>query len=111
LERYRGSQLTAAVQDGIDIRAQDQDDLWRNAPDVIVDPEMFENALEERQALAFIVMELRVLQFGGRLRELRLDTCEQRLRRSDIYLRRYFYVLAKRFGHQPSLVVVPEDFF
>lgn len=39
------------------------------------------------------------------------STCEQRLRRSDIYLRRYFYVLAKRFGHQPSLVVVPEDFF
>lgn len=111
LERYRGSELVSAIMNGIDVRAQDQHELWFHAPELITDVEMFENALDSRQAVAFILMELRVLQFSGRLRDLKLDTWELQLRRSDIYLRKYFYSLAKRFAYHESNLVVPDDFF
>ncbi len=111
LERYRGHELVSAIKNGVDYRARDQHQLWLSAPDVITDGEMFESALDGRQAVAFVLMELRVLQFSGRLRDLGLDTWEHQLRRSDIYLRKHFYSLAKRFGYHESNLVVPEDFF
>lgn len=111
LERYRSSELVSAIKDGIDVRSKDQHELWVHAPELITDGEMFEIALDGRQAIAFILMELRILQFSGRLRDLELDTWEHHLRRSDIYLRMYFYFLAKRFAYDESNLVVPDDFF
>jgi len=111
LERHRGTALVAAIRAGVDLRALDQSELWRNATDVVGDAEMFGSALDERQALAFILMELRILQFTGRLRDLELDTWEQQLRKSDLYLRKHFYTLARRHGYHEANLVVPEDFF
>ena len=111
LERYRGVELLNAIRNGIDVRLKDLRKLWFEAPELISDGEMFEDALDSRQAVAFILMELRILQYGGRFRDLDLDSYEHHARRSDIYLRKHFYTLAKRFEHHESNLVAPDDFF
>jgi len=111
LERHRGQLCVETLEQGLDASIGSQMALWPEAMEVVSDHDMFETALDEREAVGFSMMELRILHFSGRLRDLHLDTWEHRVRKSDIYLRKYYYALAQRFAYRESHLVSPEDFF
>lgn len=111
LERYRGQELTELIESGLNMRVNAQAELWPHADAVISDVDEFESSLDERQSVGFILMELRILQLNGRMRDLKFATYEYRLRKSDVYLRKFFYPLAVQFDYKEAQLVSPDDFF
>lgn len=111
LERYRGKELTQLIEAGLISRVDSQYELWTQADGLISDLEEFESSLEERQSIGFMFMELRILHLNGRMRDLNFSTLEYRLRKSDLYLRKFFYPLAVQFGYREAHLVSPDDFF
>jgi hypothetical protein len=111
LERYRGQELVQLVDSGLKSRVDAQIDLWIEADRLVYDLEDFESSLEERRSVGFMLMELRILHLNGRMRELNIATFEYRLRKSDLYLRKFFYSLALEFNYKESHLVSPDDFF
>lgn len=111
LERYRGQELIQLIETGLNMRVNAQAELWSHADAVISDVDDFESSLEERQSVGFILMELRILQLNGRMRDLKFAEYEYRLRKSDVYLRKFFYSLAVQFDYKEAQLVTPDDFF
>jgi hypothetical protein len=111
LERYRSDSLIEWAKASLEWHIQRQEDLWRQALDLISSAEEFDNSLTHREFIGYGLLELKVLQLHSRMLPLDLSIYEQRLGRSDIHLMSTFYPLAVRFDYRSSYTVSPEPFF
>lgn len=111
LERYRSRELTEFVAAGVEDKLEVLHSLWREAQAVIRDVDEFEAALDERQLIGYAMLELKILHLHQRLLNLDVKAYENRLIKSDIYLRSIIYVLAIRFQYREEQPVAPEGFF
>ena len=111
LEKYRSQNLIHFIKTGLMNALDFQEELWARSTDLILELDEFDSALIKRSLLGFAMTELRVLQLYRRMLDIDLLTNEQRLRKSDIFLKYLFYKLALRFNYRETNLVSPENFF
>jgi len=99
IERYRANELVDLTKESLENALTSQEGLWTTANDLIKSTDQLECSLNDRRALGYALLQLKVLQIHGRLTELDVFPFEQRLKRSDIYFRNALFSLNPLYGN------------
>jgi len=111
LEKINPSIVYDAVNEVLEKEASFQEKYWPTAAENIVTADDLEYALSARDKISYIHSEIGIIQMNYRLTSVKLDRFRQRLKRSDLHLRRVIGRLSRLVNYQNPVLVAPEDFF
>ena len=97
LEYQCAQEFIQLIEKGLNEAVVREEELWQQALLFITNNEQLEISLIERQSLSYAILELKVLQIHQRLSKLSIEQYQQRLRKSDIYLRSVIHQLFDNF--------------
>ncbi|MEI6775231.1 MAG: hypothetical protein WCL18_11150 [bacterium] len=108
----RINNISELIQRSIKQQILDQKNLWNNSFQDISSIDDLEIALDKRDDLSYLLIELKILNINDRFVNIDTDSIKLLAFKNDIYLKKSLYIMVDKYNYKNlTILVYPEEFF